>query len=486
MSPVGGLSATHPQGGAEPRTPNPNPSGTRRRVLGKGLPAQQSRASARIAEGVAGCPRAGLCVAKANPLDLGHSPMSARCWDGAAADPMIGGHMAHIQKYKAHSCGHMLAHYRRDPASLERDNIDPSLTERNMTLGHDADGHVERKPMQPNWEVIAGRIAAVDAAAKAEGKRVTRKDAVVMADLVLTLPENVPAEDGDRFFELSYEFFGEKVGRDNLMGGFVHRDEVRTKKDPDTGKVVRTGERVRDHIHVPWTPILDGRFNFKQQCPRAFYKTLHKELGDYLEARLGYRPDIELSEEQKGEKALSQVKNADIDATRDAIKREEERLECLRQEGDELEPLAVTFGESAATLFAHRGDGSREREQAAEGSRLDDRIAELEQQVRTARERAGELERGNQRLGERLRDVRGRHSSLRERFEGLERRLEGVMAGMRSIPDTLSEWAQDMARRLGKRVYSPNSLSAMREQVESASKQLDTGVSHGRWKTEHR
>lgn len=57
---------------------------------------------------------------------------------------------------------------------------------------------------------------------------------------------------------------------------------------------------------------------------------------------------------------------------------------------------------------------------------------------------------------------------------------------MRSIPDTLSEWAQDMARRLGKRVYSPNSLSAMREQVESASRQLDTGVSHGRWKTEHR
>lgn len=462
------------------------PSCTRRRVLGKGLPAQQSRAGARIAEGVAGCPRAGLCVAKANPLDLRYSLMSARCWDGAAAAPMIGGRMAHIQKYKAHSCGHMLAHYRRDQSSLGRDNIDPSLTERNVTLGHDSDGHVARMAMEPNWEVIAGRIAAVDAAAKADGKRVTRKDAVVMADLVLTLPENVPAEDGDRFFELSYEFFGEKVGRENLMGGFVHRDEVRTKKDPDTGKTVRTGERVRDHIHVPWTPILDGRFNFKQQCPRAFYKTLHKELGDYLEARLGYRPDIELSEEQKGEKALSQVQNADIDATRDAIKREEERLECLRRQGDELEPLAVTFGESIRTLIEHRGDGSRERGLAEEESSLGSGIGELEQQVRAARSRAGELERGNQRLGDRLRDVRGRHSSLRERFEGLERRLEGVLVGMRSIPDTLSEWAQDMARRLGKRVYSPNSLSAVREQVESASKQLDTGVSHGRQKTEHR
>ena len=422
------------------------PSCTRRRVLGKGLPAQQSRASARIAEGVAGCPRAGLCVAKANPLDLGHSPMSARCWDGAAA-PMIGGHMAHIQKYKAHSCGHMLAHYRRDPASLERDNVDPSLTECNMTLGHDAEGHVERKPMQPNWEVIAGRIAAVDAAAKAEGKRVTRKDAVVMADLVLTLPENVPAEDGDRFFELSYEFFGEKVGRDNLMGGFVHRDEVRTKKDPDTGKVVRTGERVRDHIHVPWTPILDGRFNFKQQCPRAFYKTLHKELGDYLEVRLGYRPDIELSEEQKGDKALSQVQNADIDATRDAIKREEERLECLRRGVRELESFEAASVVEVARAAAAPSAGSR--------------IEELEQQVRTARSRAGELERDIERLGMGVRDAGRRRDGARARVEQLIERLGWV-------PDHLSEVAQGIGKRLGARVMS--AFDAFAANAREASK----------------
>ena len=31
--------------------------------------------------------------------------------------------MAHIAKYKAQSVGHMLAHYRRDRSSLERDNI---------------------------------------------------------------------------------------------------------------------------------------------------------------------------------------------------------------------------------------------------------------------------------------------------------------------------------------------------------------------------
>lgn len=390
--------------------------------------------------------------------------------------------MAHIQKYKAHSCGHMLAHYRRDAASLERDNVDPTLTERNLTLVLDDDGKAVEGAAQPNWEVIAGRIAAVDAAAKAEGKRATRKDAVVMADLVLTLPENVPDGDGDRFFELSYEFLGEKVGRGNLMGGFVHRDEVRTKKDPDTGKMVRTGERVRDHIHVPWTPILDGRFNFKQQCPRAFYKTLHKELGDYLEARLGYRPDIELSEEQKGEKALSQVRNADIDATRDAIKREEERLECLRRQGVELEPLAVTFGESAATLFAHRGDGSREREQAAEGSRLDGRIAELEQQVRAARDRAGQLERDIERLGMGVRDAG-------ERCERARGRVARLIERLGCIPTGLSEFATAIGRKLGFHVR--DAFAARLDWAVGVSADMSRGRSVSRekdapWKAEHR
>lgn len=409
--------------------------------------------------------------------------MSARCWDGAAAVPMIGGNMAHIQKYKAHSCGHMLAHYRRDAASLERDNVEPSLTHLNRTLVFGSDGHAHDGDAEPHWELIAGRIADVDAAARAEGRRVTRKDAVVMADLVLTLPENVPAEDGDRFFELSYEFFGEKVGRDNLMGGFVHRDEMRTKKDADTGKMVRTGERVRDHIHVPWTPILDGRFNFKQQCPRTFYKTLHRELGDYLEAQMGYRPDIELSEEQRGEKALSEVKNKDVEATRAALARKEERLECLQGQIEEMEPLAVTFGESARTLVEHRGDGSREREAVGHNEQLKGGVAELEQQVRAARSRAGELERDIERLGVGVRDAGERCERSRGRVGALIERLGWV-------PDHLSELAQGIGRRLGLRVMDGFTAFAQRARDSTDAwnaAHATRGVSQDReWKQEHR
>ena len=247
------------------------------------------------------------------------------------------------------------------------------------------------------------------------------------------------------------------------------------------------------HMHVEVVPVAESKRGLAVQ--NSMNKAV-KQAGhaDYKDMLAGW--DEILTEVMKAhgiervagdrEKQMGGVDINTYKRTKAAEREHEQRLECLQGQIAELEPLAVSFVESAGAVISHLGDGSKERGLAEEESSLGSRVGELEQQVRAARSRAGELERGNQRLGDRLRDVRGRHSSLRERFEGLERRLEGVLVGMRSIPDTLSEWAQDMARRLGKRVYSPNSLSAVREQVESASKQLDTGVSHGRQKTEHR
>lgn len=247
------------------------------------------------------------------------------------------------------------------------------------------------------------------------------------------------------------------------------------------------------HMHVEVVPVAESKRGLAVQ--NSMNKAV-KQAGhaDYKDMLAGWDEILTEVMEAHGIERVAgdrekQMGGVDINTykrTKAAEREHEQRLECLQGQIAELEPLAVSFVESAGAVISHLGDGSKERGLAEEESSLGSRVGELEQQVRAARSRAGELERGNQRLGDRLRDVRGRHSSLRERFEGLERRLEGVMAGMRSIPDTLSEWAQDMARRLGKRVYSPNSLSAVREQVESASKQLDTGVSHGRQRTEHR
>lgn len=317
--------------------------------------------------------------------------------------------MAHLEKYKASSVGHMLAHYRRDPSSLGRENIDPERVGMDYTLGIDpADGLV--KPMEgvePNWATVEGRIERVNERAKAEGKRAVRKDAVVMADVVVTLPENVREGDEGAFFGWTYCFLADRLGSGNMLGGFVHRDEVRTDGSP-----------VRDHMHAAFTPILDGRFNFKKMCPRTFYQSLHKDLGDYLEQHLGYRPEIELEDGKRAQKALSRVDKRDIDAARAEI----------------LAPVERKAGEivADATERAERASAARKRDEArARTARKD--LADIAGQVDEKRSQAAEIDR---QIAEKMAEIDrldgeiGEKIDLRnevgENLQREQRRLESV------------------------------------------------------------
>lgn len=272
--------------------------------------------------------------------------------------------MAHIAKYKATSVGHMLAHYRRDASSLGRENIDPTRTKDNYTLGlDDRDGKVGAMDgIEPNWATVEGRIERVNKAAKAAGKRAVRKDAVVMADVVVTLPENVRKGDEGKFFGYAYWFLILKLGKENMMGGFVHRDEVR-----------RDGSPVRDHMHVPFTPIVDGRFNYKKMCPRAFYQSLHKELGDYLEKQMGYRPEVELGEETRAQRVYTD-KSVDIDKVRGAVDRA-----VVRPAEDEAARIVAAAEEEAAALLKEAETRRDELvDQVADGER---KLSDVRMQV---------------------------------------------------------------------------------------------------------
>lgn len=277
--------------------------------------------------------------------------------------------MAHIAKYKATSVGHMLAHYRRDASSLERDNIDPKRVENDMVVGHYTNkdgrlvvGRVVPREGEPNWGTVERRIERVNEAQKAAGKRATRKDAVVMADVVVTLPDNVRKGDEDRFFRLTYWYLSNKFGIDNMMGGYVHKDEV-----------LKDGTPARDHMHVPFTPILDGRFNYKKMCPRSFYQSMHKELGDYLERRMGYRPAIELDEETRAQRVYTD-KAVDIDKVRGAVDRA-----IVQPAEDEAARIVAAAKEEAAALLNEAE--ARKAELVAQIADKEGDLAELDNQL---------------------------------------------------------------------------------------------------------
>lgn len=318
--------------------------------------------------------------------------------------------MAHIAKYKATSVGHMLSHYRRDASSLERDNIDPKRTKDNMVVDHYTNkdgqlvvGRVVPREGEPNWGTVERRIERVNEAQKAAGKRATRKDAVVMADVVVTLPENVRKGDEDRFFRLTYWYLSKKFGIDNMMGGHVHKDEV-----------LKDGTPARDHMHVPFTPILDGRFNYKKMCPRSFYQSMHKELGDYLERSLGYRPEVELGEETRAQRVYTD-KSVDIDKVRGAVDRA-----VVRPAEDEAARIVAAAKEEAAALLSD-----------AEAKK-----AELAQQIE---DRQGDLAK----LDSQLEDVRMDIAGEEDRLECLRQRADRVardVAELRPIAADVRGW----------------------------------------------
>lgn len=360
--------------------------------------------------------------------------------------------MAHIAKYKAASCGHMLAHYRRDASSLGRENIDPTRTKGNYTLGlDDRDGKVRAmNGIEPNWATVEGRIEGVNEAAKAAGKRAVRKDAVVMADVVVTLPENVRKGDEFKFFGFTYWFLIRKLGKENMMGGFVHRDEVR-----------KDGSPVRDHMHVPFTPILDGRFNFKKMCPRTFYQSLHKDLGDYLEQHLGYRPEIELGDETRALRVYTD-KSADIDKVRGAVDM------AVVQPAEEEAARIVADAQARADALVRDAETRRDAlvAQVADGER---RLSDVRMQVdeetgrlECLRQRADGVARDVAELEPIAADVRrfegaGRAErgaildSIAARCDGLRGRVEQVVDGIRGAVGRAEMAIADLARKLGPR-----------------------------------
>lgn len=341
--------------------------------------------------------------------------------------------MAHIAKYKATSVGHMLAHYRRDASSMERDNIDPKRTKDNMVVAHYTNkdgqlvvGRVVPREGEPNWGTVERRIERVNEAQKAAGKRATRKDAVVMADVVVTLPDNVRKGDEDRFFRLTYWYLSNKFGIDNMMGGHVHKDEV-----------LKDGTPARDHMHVPFTPILDGRFNYKKMCPRMFYQNMHRELGDYLEKRLGYRPEVELGEETRAQRVYTD-KSVDIDKVRGAVDRA-----VVRPAEDEAARIVAAAKEEAAALL-----NEAELRKAELVTEIAEREGELEDVMVDIEDATDRLECLRQRANGVARDV----EELRPVAAEVRRWEDAGKAECGSILDSIAARCAGAARAIGRAV----------------------------------
>lgn len=292
--------------------------------------------------------------------------------------------MAHVAKFGRSAVGHMMAHYRRDGNVPElRVNIDPARTPGNYTYNG--------RGGEATARTVADRVAEVEA----KSGRKVRSDAVVLADLVVTLPRDVRPGDEKVFFRSCMTYASRVVGADNILGGYVHVDET------------------RPHIHIAFTPVVqrpDGRptFNFNKLFPRGLYKRLHKDLAREARRALGYDVEVELGEDRAKEKALSAVPQDKLDEARAQI--EAEYVQPALDKRDEIEAECARAAERLESLQ----EEARMVEEEIEG--LDLRGAEIKSRI-------GRIEKERRRVEEEA----GREGrAARERAEKLERKLETV------------------------------------------------------------
>lgn len=347
--------------------------------------------------------------------------------------------MAHVTKLKAGAVASMVGHYNREAErrGYERENIDPEQIGLNYAVGAETPDDLAT--------AVRGRVSEAVASHERESGKALRKDANVLCDWVVTAPRDLPEERQADFFRAVVEHIQSRYGSENVPGGFVHMDET------------------RPHVHVPVVPVRDGRLVASKVINRADLKTFHGDLRKSVDAALGMHVSIELDEQQKGEKQLSALSQSEYIAAKDEIAATKTRLEHLQREVEELEPVAQTVDESLRTLWTDRNDGRREKVLAGEIEGLRSALSASEGKCECLREREQELERG-------LPALRERHRELGERFEVLRQQVMVAISHLREVPNVLSNLAQDIANKLGKRSYNPRSLDYMARQAREAAK----------------
>jgi predicted RNase H-like nuclease (RuvC/YqgF family) len=347
-----------------------------------------------------------------------------------------------VQKVKAAAVGSMQYHNDRLPGEHSNPNIDHSKRGDNAEFIKHGSYRAE----------VNDRIERFR-----KSDRKVRKDAVVLVEGVMTAsPEFFEGKSRDEvmaFFRDGFDFVKSEVGEGNMVHFTVHMDES------------------TPHAHFGFTPIKDGTLSWKNYFDgRDALRGWQDRFFEKVSKPWGL---------ERGEKDTGRTHKDAAQMRRDAereIKELDKRKECLRQEVEEMEAATPSLPEGVRTLWKARSDGSREDALESDLEGLRSQISDLSSQITDVDRRADEIERG-------LPALRARCERARERFGLVEQRVTAAIQRLREVPNIVSEWAQEIARRLGKRVYDPNSLEHMARQA----REVAHGMSRERgWEPQNR
>src|SRR5699024_2127983 len=168
--------------------------------------------------------------------------------------------MAHVQKFTRGSVGGLSNHIERKTENHSNKDIDTDRTHENYDL------------CEKEGDMLSRYQERFD-----EVHCLNRADVKVMADWVVTLPEELkeaPRDAQKRFFEETYDFLSERYGEENVLAGVVHNDET------------------TPHMHFAFMPVTYDekkqreKVSAKEVLNRNELKSFHQDLDNHLKERI--------------------------------------------------------------------------------------------------------------------------------------------------------------------------------------------------------
>lgn len=172
-----------------------------------------------------------------------------------------GAFMAHVRKCTLAESGHLCTHYARGATVYSNSEVDAERTSSNYNLGPERD--------MRDIDYIRSKLDAI--------KHSSRKDLVVMADWIITAPQELGSNELEGFFKATYDFMVDRygsisgLGEDVCISSYVHMDET------------------TPHMHFAMIPVVEKhsekRFCAKEVICRADLKSFHGDLQKHLDER---------------------------------------------------------------------------------------------------------------------------------------------------------------------------------------------------------
>lgn len=239
--------------------------------------------------------------------------------------------MAEFSKYQASGVGRLFLHNNRtkgDGVQHSNDTIDDSKTFYNYHLKK---GEVSDVQKRLNEVFSQGR-----------------SNAVVLGEMIVTLPKSVKKEDERDFFQLVYDFYAEDIGEENIINAVVHKDETTPHLHLDFVPVVKmeAPPQNRSTQYAEWKAKHNGEEPKEKLCcrdfsTRSYLRSMHKRLDAYVTENLGYETGIINGATANGNRTVLSLKAENL---KKDIEKMEYQKKHLASEIQSMLTLAKNYG----------------------------------------------------------------------------------------------------------------------------------------------